>query len=509
MNCRLAQDIDVEAFLLEPMAEEQAAFRSHYADCPDCSAAVAGWSAFDLAVRSMPTPEGFTTEAHPSLMHLEQLVDSPNSQAGEDIMTRKHLSRCGKCQTELNLLTRFDPTRMPGLMAAAAGSPLEPISVPALPGSSILESIRRFVESWNEGLILRPAVIGAFAVAVVAVVGIRMSGGLGGGAEPPVGEIRIAEKSLPPVLKDSFPSARTSAADVPDAVESDGAFARLGGTDVDRGGVQRMDEPSMIDPGDVVRPSVPTPPKPRLIAHMNTRPDSTSRVVDSSSPPPQARASFAPTVDPKASVVREEILLAALTDLPLPTYGAPPGADSVGWTQQFGAVRGRGSASLASRAPDHVGLTLSSAPTLWWTLDAYSELPIQISVVDDEAIEPLLRIDLAGPHLAGLHSISLAEHGIELQTDVEYRWFVTMLVDPDRPSRNPVSGGAIRVVSEADSRRNAVRSSTTAERGHLLAKLGLWYDAYDFFAALSAAHPEVGSLTRHRERMMELARSDP
>jgi hypothetical protein len=177
--------------------------------------------------------------------------------------------------------------------------------------------------------------------------------------------------------------------------------------------------------------------------------------------------------------------------------------------RQFGAVRGRGGASVASQAPDHVGLTLSSAPTLWWTLDARTEFPIQVTIVDDEAIEPLLRVDLIGPHAAGLHSIALAEHGVELEPNLEYRWFVTMVLDPDRPSRNPVSGGTIRVVSEADSRRDASQASATAEQGHVLARLGLWYDAYDFFAALSAAHPEVDSLARHRERMMELGRTEP
>ncbi len=51
--------------------------------------------------------------------------------------------------------------------------------------------------------------------------------------------------------------------------------------------------------------------------------------------------------------------------------------------------------------------------------------------------------------------------------------------------------GSIRVVSEDDSRREAIEQVEPAERGHALAELGLWYDAYDFFAGHSRAHTEL------------------
>lgn len=136
-----------------------------------------------------------------------------------------------------------------------------------------------------------------------------------------------------------------------------------------------------------------------------------------------------------------------------------------------------------------------------------TELPIQVTAVANEAIEPLLRVDLVGPHAAGLHSISLGKHGVELETDREYRWFVTIVVDPDRPSRNLVSGGAIRVVPESDSRRDAIDEAADGERGHRLSESGIWYDAYDFFASLSLTHPEVASLDRYRRHMIELAKT--
>jgi hypothetical protein len=65
------------------------------------------------------------------------------------------------------------------------------------------------------------------------------------------------------------------------------------------------------------------------------------------------------------------------------------------------------------------------------------------------------------------------------------------------------------VVSASDERRGEIQAVEAAQRGHLLAKLGIWYDAYDFFAALCEAHPEIDALVRHRERLMELAKAIP
>jgi hypothetical protein len=204
---------------------------------------------------------------------------------------------------------------------------------------------------------------------------------------------------------------------------------------------------------------------------------------------------------------RDEVLLAALTKLPLPTYSAPEGAESVGWMRQFGAVRGGSEAAgIETRAPSsHVGLTLSESPRLWWYLSEESNLPVQVTLSDDSKFEPLLRVELPGPFSKGLHVIDLAEQGVKLEPDVDYRWFVSLIVDADRPSRNPVAVGALREISESDSRRQAVRESPPSERGHTLARLGLWYDAYDFFASISAAHPGFEPVMRHRERLVELA----
>ena len=221
---------------------------------------------------------------------------------------------------------------------------------------------------------------------------------------------------------------------------------------------------------------------------------------------PASEATEAPPGQP-----REEILLAALGDLGLPSYTTPIGGGSVTWMDRYGGLRsGTHAPILATRAPEaHVGLTLSTSPRLWWSLDKATELPIQITVSYKDAIEPLLRVEFPGPHAAGLHSIDLAERDLRLSPETDYRWFVSLLVDPDRTARNPVATGALRVVDASDPRHEIVAGSAAAERGHRLAAQGLWYDAFDFFASLAQANPDSDSVAAHRDRLTDLVKRSP
>lgn len=206
----------------------------------------------------------------------------------------------------------------------------------------------------------------------------------------------------------------------------------------------------------------------------------------------------------------EDSLIASLIDMPLPSYVSPMQPASPGWSRGFGAVRsGKLGTRIEAVAPgDHAGLSFTSTPRLWWRLDGKTDHAIQVTIVDDGSIDPLFRTTLQGPHPAGLNALDLAQQGFELKPGVDYRWFVTLLVDPERPSRNPLSEGAIRVLPETDSRRAAVAEAPLPARGHRLAELGVWYDAYEFFSSLAVEHPEVSALGRHRDRLTETVLSE-
>lgn len=162
---------------------------------------------------------------------------------------------------------------------------------------------------------------------------------------------------------------------------------------------------------------------------------------------------------------------------------------------------------------DHVGLTAHPSPTLFWLLSAPTSSPIELTVVDDEAIEPLLQLRLPGPVEAGLHALDLSALGVVLPPDKTVRWFVALIHDPLRRSRDALAEGAIeRIAPEAPARALAA-DGTAAERSAALrdaarhdAEQGRWYDA---LAALSRAielAPGDRALVADREALLAQAK---
>ncbi len=63
---------------------------------------------------------------------------------------------------------------------------------------------------------------------------------------------------------------------------------------------------------------------------------------------------------------------------------------------------------LRTLAPEHVGATSEAQPTLYWDLAAASEVPVEITVVAEDGIEPLVEERLSPPVRAGQQVIPVA-----------------------------------------------------------------------------------------------------
>ena len=187
---------------------------------------------------------------------------------------------------------------------------------------------------------------------------------------------------------------------------------------------------------------------------------------------------------------------------------------------------GSGKARVAVLAPaDHVGLTTRASPTLYWNLSEASTTRIEITVVDDDAIEPVVGLSLPAPVAAGVHALDLQSLGVVLAPDKTYRWFVALVHDAHRRSRDELAEGTIERIavpvvleSEASGARAATARAELAGRDGEIAALraesltaassGLWYDA---LAALSSAlerDPSNPALRADRSALLAQARID-
>jgi hypothetical protein len=170
-----------------------------------------------------------------------------------------------------------------------------------------------------------------------------------------------------------------------------------------------------------------------------------------------------------------------------------------------GVARGGSSGAPAPEAlgPDHVGLSARESPTLYWFLPEATSLSVEVTVVDPDAVTPLLATTSSGHLEAGVHRVSLADHGARLRPDVEYRWFVALVRDPEERSEDVVSGSGIRYAPPAPELSALLAAASPGHAAHLYAQSGLWYDAFDQFSSWLSAEPDADLLRAHRAALLD------
>ncbi len=129
-------------------------------------------------------------------------------------------------------------------------------------------------------------------------------------------------------------------------------------------------------------------------------------------------------------------------------------------------------------APDHVGLTISEKPQLYWYLShpALAEVSFELTLVDEESIRPVVDARLETPLVPGLQKIALADYGVRLLPGQEYQWSVALVVGAAEPSQNVLSSGWIERVPAPEGLDLALADAPREQHAALYGGAGLWYD---------------------------------
>jgi hypothetical protein len=137
---------------------------------------------------------------------------------------------------------------------------------------------------------------------------------------------------------------------------------------------------------------------------------------------------------------------------------------------------------LSALAPDHPGLTVKEDPCVYWFVSNSTSYGVELTIVDPRSTAPVLETHMAPPIHAGVHRICLADFGVRLEVGAVYQWFVAVVPDTNRRSRDVLAGGTIERVPPAEGLTAKLIQASKAELPFLYADAGLWYDA---FAAIS------------------------
>jgi hypothetical protein len=207
------------------------------------------------------------------------------------------------------------------------------------------------------------------------------------------------------------------------------------------------------------------------------------------------------------SPVTDQLIVAQASQLeepPLPIY--TPRQKTTPRARVGGGLRGTDGKEpeIVALVPDHVGLTVKQAPSLNWFLSKPTSLPMRFTLIDSRSVKPLHEGPIPTPGQAGVQSLSLKDLGLTLEPDVQYRWYVSAIRNPDSPSQDIVAGGVIERC-EFSTCLVEMEVALTCDRQSVLrnAARGFWYDAMSCLCDLVTANQKDASLRRMRAALLK------
>jgi hypothetical protein len=187
----------------------------------------------------------------------------------------------------------------------------------------------------------------------------------------------------------------------------------------------------------------------------------------------------------------------------VPVYKPPPRGAPGG--RVGGGTRGTDQTfTLSVLAPTHTGQTLQEQPALYWYLSKPISAPIEFTLADD-GIKPLVETRITPPFQPGVQKVRLADYGVHLVPGKLYKWFVSLVVDPERRSKDILAGGTIERVASPEALAVKLPSDDKRKAAYAYAESGIWYDAIATLSDLVEAAPQDKALHQQRASLLEQA----
>ena len=89
--------------------------------------------------------------------------------------------------------------------------------------------------------------------------------------------------------------------------------------------------------------------------------------------------------------------------------------------------------------------------------------------------------------LPGIYSVALADHGVSLEIDATYRWYVSVLKGAAPGSGDQVAGGSVMRVATSPELDAELDDAGIADAVLVHARRGFWYDALREVVAVEPA----------------------
>jgi len=181
-----------------------------------------------------------------------------------------------------------------------------------------------------------------------------------------------------------------------------------------------------------------------------------------------------------------------------PLRGAPSGRIA-------GGTRGLGQQFpyLCSLVPEHVGRTTSKQPRLYYFLSAATTFPLEFTIIEKQAVYPLVETRIELPRTAGIHVINLADYDKKLNAGTQYRWFIALVPDNEHRCKDILAAGTIEWVAASTALKTKLEDRSDTEKAAIYAETGIWYDSLSSISNAIDKHPEARNLHQQRASLLE------
>jgi hypothetical protein len=156
-------------------------------------------------------------------------------------------------------------------------------------------------------------------------------------------------------------------------------------------------------------------------------------------------------------------------------------------------------------APDHVGITTQSQPTLYWYTSTPRAVRLEVTRIDKGKTRTLLKVEPDSNKVAGIQQLDLGEHNISLQPGVVYQWSVALVTDESSPLKKLLSRGDIKRIEPGEGLTSRIKRSKGTRLANVYASEGIWYDALQTISSMIDKSPEDKGLVAIRRSLLEQA----
>ncbi|MEZ2225527.1 MAG: DUF928 domain-containing protein [Microcoleus sp.] len=178
-----------------------------------------------------------------------------------------------------------------------------------------------------------------------------------------------------------------------------------------------------------------------------------------------------------------------------PTDDAVSGDARRGTSAAASCVKGK--RDVTALVPENkIARTVSEYPVFFFYLPQTDATQAEF-VLQDENEKQIYQTTLKINNSSGVTGVSIPANGnmSPLQVGKNYRWFVTLICDPQDRSADVSEQGILRRVELSADIRSKLEKADVREKTFIYAQNGIWQDALSTLAAARLANPKDAKLT--------------